>query len=175
MNHPAELQSAEEEAICPRPFSFAGVELGSGDDPRDLVEKIVRGRVRRELWLNLIGSVLAGTLPVLAERWLVAIGFIQNSPYFYVSRSLPLFYFGWAMYWGIRDAVLTFALDQDHPLHGLVRAVDFDHGLIGVALINIFVIVYNLLGGGIYGFHKLVRQSRLDLAEVEQRSVATST
>ena len=175
MDHLVELQGPEEETMRPRPFTFAGVQLGAGEDSRDLVEKVVRARVRRELWFNLTGSVLAGTLPVLVERSLVAIGFIQDSPYSYLSRGLPLFYVGWAMYWGIRDAAVALALDEDHPLHGLIDVVKLDNGLPGVAFIQIVVIVYNLLGGGIYGFYKLVRQSRLDLAEVEQRKPVTTS
>jgi len=172
-------QTPRLESASGQTFRFGGVELKSDDDAHDKVREQVLRRVKIELWVNSIGAMLVGSIPLFLERWLATTGLVDlPSPYPYWSRGLLLFYIGWAMYWGIRDAVNATALDKHHPLDGFISGVMNLHWMIGgyglrFVLCGVVLISYNLLGGGIYGFYKLVQHSRYDLAEVgPNKSVA---
>ncbi len=72
------------------------------------------------------------------------------------------------MYWGIRDVIRADNLEEHHPLEGFIRAMEL-HGLLGhlgLAMCAVVLILYNLFGGGIYGFYRLIRQCKDDLTEV---------
>lgn len=166
MNDDGDPQRPGGEPIYSQTFRFAGVELKPGEDAQALGRKVTRSRIVFELLINGVASVIVGLVPLLGERFLASTGLYDlPSPYPYLTHGLPLFYIGWAMYWGIRDWLLTTSLDEHHPLGRFMNAVLSAHGWLGGALIRVIVAygsltAYILLGGGVYGFCKLVRQFR---------------
>ncbi len=167
-------KTADEAAYRPT-FRFAGVELQPDDDPNDLSRKAVQGRVKGELWVNSIGSVLLGIAPLIVERWLATRGLTHvPSPYPWLSRGLPLFYVGWAMWWGVRDSVHASTMDERHPLNDFTDGVARLQWILGAGGVMIVcaasLIIYNLLGGGIYGLFKLIQKSKDDLKDVAPRA-----
>jgi hypothetical protein len=147
-------------------FRFAGVELKPEDDPQEVSAKALQKQAKRELWKNSIGSVIAGLIPILIELWLAKAGLYDlPSPYHFLRDGLPLFYIGWAMYWGIRDCVNAELMNQDRAANRFLDAALRIRWLrlLGVGdsifLAFAFLIVYNLFGGGIYGFYIVMRQA----------------
>ncbi len=167
MGDARKFQWPKREPVNRRTFRFAGVELKPEDDPRLVSGEALQKQAKRELWRNSIGSLVAGAIPLLGEKWLAHVGLYDlPSPYPLVRHGLLLFYIGWAMYWGVRDCVNATLMDEDRAANRFLEAVinpRMQHllgafGIFAVAFAGL--IVYNLLGGGIYGFYTLLRQSR---------------
>lgn len=131
MGDAGKFQWPRREPEDPRTFRFAGVELKPEDDPQLISGEVLQRQAKRELWMNSIGSIVAGAIPLLIERWLAHIGLVDlPSPYTLFSRGLLLFYIGWAMYWGIRDCVNATMMDEHRA------ANKFLDGLLGLRTLH---------------------------------------
>jgi len=135
-------------------FRFAGVELKPDDNPQE----IIRGQFKAALWKNSIGSILAGALSIYIYRSVIG---ALASPYSFLIY-VPFFYLGWAMYWGIRDCMNAEMMGEQRAFNKFFFRMDSLPGtrlkLLGVFGMFVVLIAYNLLGGGVYGFYKLIRQ-----------------
>jgi hypothetical protein len=154
-------QVPTDEPVYRPSFHFAGVEIKPDDDPRAMVREQILRRVRGQLWVNSIGSVFLGLVP------LFILSFVS------VGLGLLGFYIGFSLWWGIRDAVHASTMDEHHPLSGFIEGVfgiQWILGGLGVILVSaVAFIAYNLLGGGVYGLYKLIRKSSEDLEEYAPR------
>ena len=154
-------------------FRFAGVELRPEESTKDKIRDLARG----DLWKSSVRSILVGAALALVLVFLhklliesIALAELrQPGPYPYFTHGLLFFYIGWALYWGMHGCLNAHLMDDQHGVNrflgglwgGLRRArldrVDWAAYAAAAASI-ILLVVYSLLGGGIYEFCREIRR-----------------
>ena len=159
--------------------------LRPGETAQDKVRELSKSDLHKNLIISTLVAAGAAAALLYLEYTLASVGLMWYSlpeKYPYLSHGIPLFlaffYVGWASYWGIRNSLNAALMDQRLGVNQVVggmggvlgfaaRVMRWAGGghVIGllaygvVALRGITIFVYSLLGGGIYGFYNLTRQS----------------
>jgi hypothetical protein len=155
-------------------FRFAGVELRPEENSQDAIRAQAKDDLRKNSIMSVVVGAGATVALIIGEQSFNDVGFLWYrlpAQYPYISHGLLFFYIGWATYYGARDCINANLMDEEHGANravggvfGWIREIQMSFGALGVyatvILVGAALIVYNLLGGGIYGFYKLLRDSR---------------
>ena len=157
-------ETTREVPVAPT-FRFAGVELNAGDDAEAISRRQIERTARRDLIVNTTISIAVGAALLAIEGVLAKTGLYDHpSPKAYLAIRVLIFYVGWALYWGQRETAMAVTLDEPNPLDYFFGKFLNLPAFLRVGLIQVVVflaghILYDLLGGGMYGFYRCIRRA----------------